>query len=92
MATIYQCMYRSTPVTSACGSMNQGKRDKCKGCKSSVRAIEGHAVLIPWRGDSRYQLTEAVREFATMAGADRAAAKAYESDNSSELVARFLLS
>lgn len=91
MATIYQCMYRGTASpTAACGDMNQGKRPKCRGCKSTIRAIVGEAVLVHWRGDGRYTAAEAVRSFTTLLAADKAASKAYELDNESTLVSRFI--
>lgn len=91
MATIYQCMYRGQSVTSSCGSANQGKRPKCRGCKSDVRQITGRAVTIAHRGDGRYHVVDAVKEYATMAAAEKAAQLAYEADNNSALVARFLV-
>jgi len=90
MATIYQCAYRGNRMTSECGSTNQGKRDRCKGCKSAIVATAGHAIIANHRGDGNYSLADAVREFATMTAADKAAAKAYEADNQSALVARFI--
>lgn len=92
MATVYQCSYRhfDTP-TIHCSEMNQGKRAKCKYCGSGIRAVEGHAVVIPWRGDGRYQLGDAVAEYATWSAAEKAADRAYEENNNSDLVARFII-
>ena len=92
MATIYQCSNRSLGLTSRCAPANLGKRAKCAGCGSSIIALTGHAVLIPHSGGTNeYRLADAVREYATMAAAERAASKAYEADNRSDLVARFII-
>jgi hypothetical protein len=91
MATIHQCMYRGTRMTQQCGLPDQGKRSKCKGCKSDIRAITGHAVVVEHRGDGRYTLADAVKEFATLAAAERSASSAYAADSQSSLVARFLI-
>jgi hypothetical protein len=91
MAIVYQCVYRDRQLTTGCATFDQGKRERCKGCKSTVREVHGHAILTQWRGDDRYTLDGAVKEFSTYAAAERAAMKAYEADNRSELVARFIL-
>jgi hypothetical protein len=78
-------------MTSGCWSFNQGKRARCQGCKSAIREVRGHAILTEWRGDGRYTIDDAVQEFSTYAAAERAASRAYERDNRSNLVARFVL-
>ncbi|ACE79925.1 hypothetical protein DD5_85 [Mycobacterium phage DD5] len=91
MATIYQCPLRLSRVTVECVAEDQGRRAKCRGCGSALRAIEGHAVLIPHSGGSRrYNLDDAVREYATLNAARKAADRAFEENPRSNLVARFL--
>lgn len=93
MATIYQCLYHgphgSAPTLQCC-EYNQGKRAKCRGCGSSIRAIEGHAIIAKHRGDGNYSLADSIREYATMAAANKAADRLYQADNSSGVVARFV--
>jgi hypothetical protein len=91
MSTIYQCVYRQNGApTHRCGEFNQGKRDRCKGCGASVLAHQGTHVLAHWRGDSRYTAADAVKTYASSGAADRAASKAFELDNQSDLVARWI--
>lgn len=91
MATIYQCLYRNLAHTVACRSENQGKRSKCKGCRSDIVARHGHAIIAHHRGDGNYSLSDALQTFQTMSGAERAADRLYTADNSSDVVARFVL-
>jgi hypothetical protein len=92
MATIYQCMYRDRRMTFRCGTYNQGRRAKCVGCGSPIVALHGHAILAKHRGDGRYSMDDAIKEYATLAAAERAASKLYEADNRSNVVARFIFS
>ncbi|QGJ93855.1 hypothetical protein SEA_HANNACONDA_216 [Mycobacterium phage Hannaconda] len=90
-ATIYQCLYGyDRNVTVQCRTFNQGKRAKCKGCKGPVHAITGHAIIAHWRGDGNYTLADAIKTYATLSAAERAADKLYATDNSSDVVARFV--
>lgn len=91
MATIYQCTYRTSRSTEFdCGEWNVRNRSRCRGCGSDIRRIEGHAILAHWRGDANYSLSDSVKEFASMPAAEKAATRAYELDNQSNLVARFI--
>ncbi|AWH14036.1 hypothetical protein SEA_HALLEY_228 [Mycobacterium phage Halley] len=91
-ATIYQCLYGyDCNVTVQCRTFNQGKRAKCKGCKGPVHAITGHAIIAHWRGDGNYTLADAIKTYATLSAAERAADKLYATDNSSDVVARFVI-
>lgn len=94
MATIYQCMYRNSGMRpyGACLEMNQGKRAKCKYCKSDIRPVMGHAILAKHRGDGNYTMADCIKEYATLAAAERAASKLYKADNRSNVVARFIFS
>ncbi|AGS82515.1 hypothetical protein PBI_REDNO2_217 [Mycobacterium phage Redno2] len=90
-ATIYQCLYGyDRNVTLQCRTHNQGKRDKCKGCKGPVHAITGHAIIAHWRGDGNYTLADAIKTYASYGAAERAADRLYQSDPSSNVVARFV--
>ncbi|WNM72765.1 hypothetical protein SEA_BOMBITAS_210 [Mycobacterium phage Bombitas] len=91
-ATIYQCLYGyDRNVTVQCRTFNQGKRAKCKGCKGPVHAITGHAIIAHWRGDGNYTLADAIKTYATLSAAQRAADKLHATDNSSDVVARFVI-
>jgi hypothetical protein len=90
MALIYQCPHRDRAPASPCLTFNQGKREKCRGCGARVLAIAGTPILARWRGDGAYALSDAVKTYATMGAAERAASRAYDADNRSSLVARFI--
>jgi hypothetical protein len=89
-AVVYQCVYRDRGLTPGCAAFDQRKRARCAGCRSGVRAVRRHAVLVAWRGDGRYTLGDALATFRTYAAAEREAARLYEIDNRSDVVARFL--
>jgi hypothetical protein len=44
-------VYRDRGLTPGCAAFDQRKRARCAGCRSGVRAVRGHAVLVAWRGD-----------------------------------------
>lgn len=50
--------------------------------------LEEHHGLFHWRGDGNYRLADMVKEYKRPADADRAARRAYDADNRSDLVAR----
>lgn len=91
VSTIRQCPYRySNAPAFRCGTFDQSPRKRCEGCASELHTVRGYAIVTPHRGDGRYSLADAVRVYASMRAADSAASRAYERDNRSTLVARFI--
>ena len=91
VSTVRQCPYRgSNAPMFRCGAFDQSPRKRCEGCASELRTVRGYAIVAPWRGDGRYSLADAVRVYASMRAANSAASRAYERDNRSTLVARFI--
>ena len=65
-------------------------RETCPWCGGSTFVQTGTYALIPWRGDGRYTIDQAVRTYAREGAADRAAQKHYDEGDPRELVVRFL--
>ena len=65
-------------------------RETCPRCGGATFLQVGTYALVPWRGDGRYRLEQAVRTYAREGAADRAARVAYDEGDPRGLVVRFI--
>ena len=65
-------------------------RETCPRCGGATFVQVGTYALLPWRGDGRYRLGQAVKTYAREGVADRAARLAYDEGDTRDLVVRFL--
>ena len=66
-------------------------RETCPRCGGMTFVQVGTYALLPWRGDGRYRLEQAVKTYASESAADRAARAAYEASDPRGLVVRFIV-
>jgi hypothetical protein len=61
---------------------------RCPGCGGALYRISVQWGVWEHRGDGRYRLADAVKLYATRAGAESAAERAYRANSASTLVSR----
>ena len=65
-------------------------RETCPSCGGMTFVQVGTYALLPWCGDGRYKLDQAVKTYASKSAADRAARVAYAAADPRGLVVRFI--
>lgn len=60
----------------------------CPGCHGELREVRVTFAIVPWRGDSRYSLEQAIATYSRESMADADASRRYAEDERSPYVVR----
>ena len=82
-ASCVSCHWHGTPSARRAG-------ETCPSCGGVTFVQVGTYALLPWCGDGRYRLDQAVKTYASEIVADRAARTFYEAGDLRGLVVRFI--